>query len=287
MLHPNEVRVAKRKDELAIKTFLSEKPLIHRHLDWRHPLDWISTNQLLLSINQMGKIEGFFCCSQEIANIFWIRIFACKQKNHLFSLWNDFFNFYNSIPDKSGRKKILSLAYHPWMVNLLELEGWKMIDNIVQFELVNKTLNEMQSPQSNSYIRKMVKGDLTEAYQIDSERFDQTWQQTFNTFLLSYTQANYATVFVIDGRLVGFQLSTIEGQRAHLARIAVDKDYSGQGIGTALINDLIQYCQDRNIKKISVNTQETNSHSISLYRKTGFQKIVGSFPIYLLAETNI
>lgn len=285
MLHPNEVRVAKRKDELAIKTFLSEKPFIHRHLDWRHPLDWISNNQLLLSINQMGKIEGVFCCSQEISNIFWIRIFACKQKNHLFSLWNDFLIFYNSILDKSERKNILSLAYHPWMVNLLELEGWKMIDNIVQFELKNKIFNEMQSPQSNSYIRKMVKGDLREAYQIDYERFDRTWQQTFNTFQLSYTQANYATVFVINGRLVGFQLSTFEGQRAHLARIAVDKDHSGRGIGTALINDLIQYCQGRNIKKISVNTQETNSHSISLYRKTGFQKIVGSFPIYLLAET--
>jgi len=69
---------------------------------------------------------------------------------------------------------------------------------------------------------------------------------------------------------------------AHLTRLAVSPHYRKSNIGYNLTREMIQDFATQGIRNITVNTQENNFASISLYRKLGFQLTTQSFPIYSL-----
>ncbi|MBP8165280.1 MAG: GNAT family N-acetyltransferase, partial [Anaerolineales bacterium] len=68
---------------------------------------------------------------------------------------------------------------------------------------------------------------------------------------------------------------------AHLARLGVGKTAQGRGVGTALVNDLIQALGSMQINRLSVNTQSDNSISLALYKKMGFVRTGESFPVLI------
>jgi len=283
-----EIRAAKLSDRFAIQRYLSENVLIHRHLDWRQPLDWLANRELFLYLNSKKEIDGLFCCTPEIDSRGWIRIFSCRSKEMIFTVWHRLFDaFRTSTVINVSKLQFLSLAYQPWMINLLELEGWKMIDRIVQFERMAGADMDLPNNSLEKNIRRMRKRDLEQAYQIDYSSFNPTWQQSFETFVRSYNESRYATVYDQDNQIVGFQLSSLSKERAHLARIAVRKDNLRRGIGKALVEDFLRECKNQNVQKISVNTQKTNSQSIALYKKMGFEEFDSPFPIFQLDESSV
>lgn len=55
--------------------------------------------------------------------------------------------------------------------------------------------------------------------------------------------------------------------------ISVKKDYWGIGIGNAVMNELIQFAKNNNIKSISLGVKATNNKAFNLYKKCGFEEI--------------
>ena len=80
--------------------------------------------------------------------------------------------------------------------------------------------------------------------------------------------------------MIGYQISTGGGQRAHLARLAVHPAVQGQGAGRALLNDLFVQLIYMGISRLSVNTQSDNQASLSLYQRTGFVRTGEQYPVY-------
>ncbi|HSB03157.1 MAG TPA: GNAT family N-acetyltransferase, partial [Anaerolineales bacterium] len=80
--------------------------------------------------------------------------------------------------------------------------------------------------------------------------------------------------------IIGYQLSTGGGQRAHLARLAVHPAGQGKGVGRALLSDLFAYLTYTGIPKLSVNTQSDNRVSLSLYQRMGFVRTGEQYPVY-------
>jgi len=280
----NDIRTAKTSHISIIRKFLSQNPLIHRHLDWREPLDWIKSHQLLILFDHQKEIDALFCSTPEIDHFYWLRFFACKSRKILHSSWENLFGYFLEKNRLDLLQNItLSLAYHPWMINIFELEGWNKIDKIIQFEWSDKIKYQQNTQKKDSgNIQKMRRKDLKSTYQIDRMSFQKIWQQSYQTFLLSYKHAGYATVLNKEDKIIGFQISTISKRRAHLARIAVHPDEMHQGVGKALVQDLLHYCKKNNIRDISVNTQFSNNHSIALYKKMGFKEKGNPFPLYSL-----
>ena len=60
------------------------------------------------------------------------------------------------------------------------------------------------------------------------------------------------------------------GKKAKLERIALLKKYRGKGFGKLIVNYLIEYCKNRNIKDIFMNSQY---YLKDYYCKFGFKKI--------------
>ena len=55
--------------------------------------------------------------------------------------------------------------------------------------------------------------------------------------------------------------------------IAVKSEVRGQGVGTALLNDLISYATDEKFSKIRLDVIDTNSSAKKLYEKCGFSAV--------------
>ena len=54
---------------------------VHRHLDWRSPLDWIGTPPYEgLEIN--NRLISILACAPDIPGVSWIRAFACEMQNY-------------------------------------------------------------------------------------------------------------------------------------------------------------------------------------------------------------
>ena len=69
------VRTALLSDQKQIGSFLNRAGAMHRHLDWRSPLDWLGYDQFLI-LEESSKIKALLICTAEPGEVFWMRVFA-------------------------------------------------------------------------------------------------------------------------------------------------------------------------------------------------------------------
>lgn len=123
-------------------------------------------------------------------------------------------------------------------------------------------------------IRHMLTSDADVVYNIENQAFFEPWSKKNlikdleeNTFLNHY-------VYELDGKVVGFYIASRVLDESEVFTIAVDKDYKNMGIGTALLNHLIDTCKDKGITQIWLEVSTKNEPAINLYKKFGF-KLMG------------
>lgn len=92
---------------------------------------------------------------------------------------------------------------------------------------------------------------------------------------------------VLDGRIVGNAgLDRRDGRRRHAAGmgIGVHDDFTGRGIGKALMGELIDVADDwLNLKRLELNVYTDNAVAIRLYESFGF-KAEGTFVSYAFRD---
>ncbi len=127
----------------------------------------------------------------------------------------------------------------------------------------------------------MAPGDLATVADVDAQAFAPLWQNSLESLRLAYKQAGYATVAKLDGKIVGYQISTLSGFNAHLARLAVYPELQHRSIGYWLVYDLLHHFSSRNVFRITVNTQDNNQASLALYQKLGFWQTGERFQVLI------
>lgn len=93
---------------------------------------------------------------------------------------------------------------------------------------------------------------------------------------------------VIDDEIVGDgSLSGLPRRMSHRADlgITVRKSYWNKGIGSMLMQKLIDYAKDHGIEIINLEVRSDNAGAIHLYQKYGFQKI-GTSPAYFKIDNS-
>jgi len=282
MDNQSTVRIAKKSDWDAIDDFLSQAAAVHRHLDWRSPLEWLGQNTFLLVENRKG-IAAILICTPEPTGIYWIRIFASINLSSIDSYWQRLFQqILDQLPTEPNRPIIASIAYHEWMINLMECNQWEVCQKVIQLKWIPVNLSKFVKAWPYGLIlRPMEYSDLEIVARIDAECFEPLWQHSKDVLQRAYDQSSYATVATIDDEVVGFQISTLHKAIAHLARLSVTPNYQGKHIGQALVQDMLKHFRRPWTREITVNTQHNNEISLNLYSKMGFELTGESFPIYL------
>ena len=133
----------------------------------------------------------------------------------------------------------------------------------------------------NIAIEFMTKEHIPQVAEIERQSFSVPWSEA--AFLESFSY-DHSVFFVAleymavdnerepEGKnrvagYVGMYKALNEGE---ITNIAVNPRYRGKGVGTALMNFLIDYAKRSNIDTLFLEVRESNHTAIHLYEKAGF-----------------
>jgi GNAT superfamily N-acetyltransferase len=116
--------------------------------------------------------------------------------------------------------------------------------------------------------------DHAAAAALDAECFDGFWRYDHES-LEHYFESERLGVAELEGRVIGYTLSTVHGVEATIGRLAVAPAHRGRGIGTALLADAVVYAARKGALAVTLCTQEENDDSRRLYRQAGFRESPG------------
>jgi ribosomal-protein-alanine N-acetyltransferase len=128
----------------------------------------------------------------------------------------------------------------------------------------------------------MQRYDLPQVAELDASAFEFLWQNSLSDLERAFPQSLLATIAELDGKPIGYQISTRNPMGVHLARLAVHPTLQGHGVGFALLADLILKTEQRGLSHITVNTQSDNPASLALYQRMGFHETGDRYAVFQL-----
>ena len=272
-----QIRPAQESDRLQLSNLLYFEPYIHRHLDWKRPLDWLGERPFLVA-ERKGRVVATLVCPPEPPGVAWIRAFAVSNQIRPEQAWSLLWQKAFRELSEQGKLRIAALCADAWMRKLLESSGFHQTHAVVL--LVWNGTAPLAPPRYPARPRVMLPKDLPQVFELDWICFATLWRNSQETIKLALNQAVFATVVEEEEKIVGYQISTPSPRGGHLARLAVHPDMQGKGIGYAIVYDLLARFSNRAAEIVTVNTQADNMASLALYHRANFEQTGHKYPVY-------
>lgn len=274
------VRPADLNDHQQLSNLIFFETHLHRHLDWRSPLEWLGA-PFYWALEEGKHITAALACPPEVEGIAWVRLFVYSMRWSPQNAWSMLWSAAQEEIAKAGGATVAAIAMQHWFQQVLSANGFENRQQIVMLEWQGFAGQPRVAREVDGVrIRAMKQSDLDAVAGIDHASFEPLWHNSLDTLQRAYTQALYATVAESSEGIIGYQLTTGHKQRAHLARLAVHPGVQGKGIGQSLLADLFQKLIHSGILRLSVNTQHDNNASLTLYKKMGFHRTGEEYPVY-------
>lgn len=273
-----QARPAAYADQQQIADLILSESHVHRHLDWRAPLEWLGHSPYWV-LEERGRIAAALACPPDPDPIAWIRLFVFASHLSGPLAWSPLWTAARRELAGRGNTVIAAITVQRWFDSILAESGFDLAQHIALLEWNNQPARLVSIP-SHIIIRAMRPDDLPRVADIDAAAFQPLWQNSLNALSKACSQAIHASVAENASGVIGYQISTGSSFGAHLARLAVRPDAQGQDVGAALVHDLICHMRERGIIRLSVNTQADNAVSLALYHKFGFHRTGEQYPVY-------
>ena len=128
-------------------------------------------------------------------------------------------------------------------------------------------------------IEKLSQNNLSQVAKIDKECFgDNSWSYSLYLDELSDPQ-KYYKVACDKAKVIGYGGFSHIIDEAHIMNIAVTSSYRSKGVGSLILNSLIQQARDLKIKAMTLEVNQNNIIAIDFYKKNDFE-IKGIRPKY-------
>jgi ribosomal protein S18 acetylase RimI-like enzyme len=273
------VRSAKKEDRSNIAQIIHFESFVHRHLDWRPPLDWIGHSPYFI-VEKNNRIISALACPPDPTEVSWIRVFVANASLGGDKAWDLLWPKTKETLINMGTNSIVAIPLQDWFEKVLIKNKFSHIHNVVVLEWESEKIDSTYE-NSNFSIRPLRPRDLETIHSIDEKAFGPIWRNSYETLELAFNQASVASVVIDDNdEICGYQISTPSPFGAHLARLAVLPEKQGLGIGYQLVKNLQSLFEERLSSRISVNTQDNNFASLALYKKGGFKLTGENYPVY-------
>jgi ribosomal protein S18 acetylase RimI-like enzyme len=272
------VRQANIQDKQQLANLIHFETLVHRHLDWRPPLEWFGHEPYLV-LEKDSHLVAALICPPDPPSVAWIRIFAASSEVNLSEAWSLLWS--RALDMISFDPSVFSAAIplQPWFEKLLLDSEFQSISKVVMMVWESKNIPSTKIP-ADITLRPMNIDDLSAIEVLDNSAFGPLWHNSRSSLEYAYRQAAIATIAEYDGDIIGYQISTAMQMGGHLARLATHPNFQRKGIGSALLQDLQMQFNQRGALRLTVNTQEDNLPSISLYENAGFVYTGETYPVY-------
>jgi ribosomal protein S18 acetylase RimI-like enzyme len=183
----------------------------------------------------------------------------------------------------SGVRLAAALALEDWFEPLCARAGFVQTHSVVVLLRRRGPLDLPLNPPGPVLVREARPADYETIAATDLAAFTPPWQMSARLMRQAIPLADLLTVAEVNGEIVGYQLTTPSNQGAHLARLAVQPGWQGNGIGHALVRHLIENANRRGLRELTVNTQDNNTASLAVYRGLGFNFTGAVYPVYQLS----
>ena len=273
-----QLRPAVLTDQREIASLIHFSPQVHRHLDWRNPLDWIGSPPYFV-IENHGQVIAALGCPPDPPQVAWVRLFVNSGKIPVQNSWQMLWERTRAELAGKGQFLIAAIVLQEWLKDILISSEFASHQSIVMLERIGGSAVSLDLPPEFS-LRAMMIYDLPAVAEVDASAFEKLWQNSLPALEQAYPQAILATVAETNGKVIGYQISTRNPYGVHLARLAVRPNMQGHGVGHALVVDLIQQAELRGLTRLTVNTQSDNAISLALYQRLGFHETGERYPVY-------
>ena len=277
MIH-SLARPANLEDYQKLSSLIFLETHLHRHLDWRSPLEWLG-DPFFWALEEGRQISAALACPIEVDGIAWLRLFVFAGGWSADNAWSVLWPTARESMARAGGARLAVIAMQTWFQRILAESGFESPQRIVMLEWHHQPWQSNEAP--GIQIRRMTEADLPAVHRVDTASFDPIWQNSLETLRRAFSQSLLATVAETEVGIVGYQISTGSGQRAHLARLAVQPSLQGRGVGRGLVQELFSSLVHNGIYRLSVNTQSDNTVSLRLYQRMGFVRTGEQYPVYL------
>jgi ribosomal protein S18 acetylase RimI-like enzyme len=272
-----EVRPADRFDREQVSSLIYLESHVHKHLDWKAPLDWLGRTPFMV-LQEGGRLSAALACPPDPPSIAWLRLFVFASHLNGLEAWRLLWPAALRRLEAQGGGTAAAIITQPWLEPILLENGFEPVNHIVLLEMNSQSVSQRQTA-ADWLIRPMVPGDLPRVVDLDAAAFDLLWRNSLEGLASAFNQASYASVAEDDSGLIGYQLATGGAFGTHLARLAVQPAAQGRGLGAALVHDLIAHIPRDREPRLTVNTQADNMASHALYERLGFRRTGERFPV--------
>lgn len=264
-----EIQACSNLSSYNLTGFLNANNLSFSNLDWFPPSERFNEPGCFAIIED-HRIKALLAATRESPAAAWLRFFHAERNGQHEQYFNALSSQVKIVLKDMGAQSLFSLAPYDWLEQMLSSEGFKPIDKIVTLQRNFSDANH-SSTNRQLIIREMTYRDMAAVEAIDVAAFDTAWQLKHESLTKTYHLSASHSVALLDGEIVGYQMSTSAFDSVHLARLAVDPRWQRRGVGRLLIEDMLETFSAIGIKSFSVNTQASNIQSLSLYHSLGFE----------------
>lgn len=119
------------------------------------------------------------------------------------------------------------------------------------------------------FLREMSENDLDGVMEVEKESFSTPWTERLFFDELNNPHTVYY-VCVDQDEVVAYGGLWHVLDEGQITNIAVKKAYRRRGVGTMLLEKIIDYANEHEIKKLELEVRAGNTPAIKLYEKYGF-----------------
>jgi ribosomal-protein-alanine N-acetyltransferase len=274
------VRPAEVEDRNAIISLTRYETRVHAHLDWKPIEAWLGAQPFLLA-ERGRRVVAALAALPDPPDTAWVRLFALAEHESAEAMWPLLWSEARLQLESQVVHGAAGLSIDGWMEALYTQAGFRQTHAVLV--LARELTTAVSPPSPRAAVRPARPDDHAAIIATDLAAFVSPWQMSGAVLRTAFAEAGWVTVAEVEGKVVGYQLSTPSPEGAHLARLAVLPEWQGRGLGAALVADLIAHYHAQGARRLTVNTQDTNSASLALYQRLGFQLSGLRYPVFQLA----
>jgi ribosomal protein S18 acetylase RimI-like enzyme len=271
-----------RRHRHAVRDLIFRAYRTHTHLDWQETDQWLDEGEQHPArlVWQGTHLQGIIATSAPLNQTCWLRIVCISDQadaQHVVTLlWEAL------LPElrAEGIHTVALLLVRNWIATYATALGFHFVEEIITFRRPQLAIPP-EAPPTDLTIRLTQPEDLSTILRVDNSAFVPPWQMEGEELRQAERISAICTVAEIDHQIVGYQLSTLYFDGAHLARLAVAPDAQGIGVARSLLIDLLHRFERRGVYSMTVNTQSSNLRSQHLYTGFGFERTGYDLPVWM------
>ena len=117
-------------------------------------------------------------------------------------------------------------------------------------------------------IALMCQSDIEDAYKIEFQTNPTPWSK--ENFFSSFEVGHKSLVCKTKNEIIGFIIFSLIKKETHLLNIAVSQEWQKNGVGTLLMETMINQSKVMGAKKVFLEVRSKNNSAIIFYKKFNF-----------------